>query len=448
MMTTADTVRAMVERTVFDLCGALLRVCRARVAAIRAGVAGGEYEAFRRLRTALSDAIARHRDEEIDEDLRDELVAALSRWKLEEGLRARALVEAIDEHHGRAFGLTFRGVETTLGVGDAVPVARPPWKEILRDQLGSDPDRLTRRYDATAHVRLVPDLQGRGLVVDGRIDDALATFGRDPCVAGAIPNLALRDFEWDSYGDDEDDRRFFAVRPIDGQRQWRRIVALLDLAVRRGVQVLVYPELSFTEALLARFAAHVASAAASPPLVVAGSLHVTEASSVRRNRAHIFVRGRELAHHHKLVPFDLQEGDLTRREDIRGGETLRMFWCTAPWTVMVLICRDGLDTDIVTALEGLQVRMLLAPTLSPKTDTLAAHVERLAVDAQTLSVVANVPAGPRSYLAGTCLPLIVGLPRSSAPHQARLPDALPDKAFLGVARAGRDAAITYHPADD
>lgn len=188
-----------------------------------------------------------------------------------------------------------------------------------------------------------------------------------------------------------DGDRFFDVRP----RQWdeETIVGLLRKAKAAGANLAVLPELSLPtpDALEARIKDEHESL---PPIIVAGSAHLTEeikgAASIRANESRIYLDGQFVAvarKHKAFVTNDLDGKSL--REDLTLGQTTVMVLSGRKTRLAVAICADLQEKLIPSSLVAAGVNLLLAPAMTKKIGSFNGPVCDIASYCQGVAAVAN-----------------------------------------------------------
>jgi hypothetical protein len=71
----------------------------------------------------------------------------------------------------------------------------------------------------------------------------------------------------------------------------------------------------------------------------------------------------------------------------QGEITVHM---TGDWSFVTLVCKDLLELPVVRMLEDLRVRLVLVPACTPKTDIFEQRAAALAINAQSIVVIANM----------------------------------------------------------
>lgn len=220
---------------------------------------------------------------------------------------------------------------------------------------------------------------------------------------------------------------FFDVTPTNWTAEWT-----LDCLRRvSDVEIAVLPELCLPAAD-ALESALAAEPELYPPLVVAGSAHLTEETGgvikeIRANESRIYLRGRLIARHRKIHPFltkylgghelkrKLPEGITPERKTITvlSGEHTRL---------ASVICADLNDDVISSLLHGAHVNLLLVPALTGGVGGFTGAVDELASKCQAISVVVNGSLGPKPEDGnGTRLPFLVigAVPRTEPDEQSQ-----------------------------
>lgn len=403
---TIESLATLGNGTIVDLAHILLRTCRGHRAALEALLDVPSEEAtlkrlVRELRPWFIDELD---DVQLDPDFVGALCARYGTLsgRHPELLVARAFAEALDAELGNRFQECFEAQgEVVLSPGAPFPVMRfDPrlWPDADMPRVNADPDNMSRRLDDLRHLRLFPDDPPP---VEVRLrwysPHKLANVRRRYNLGAAIPNRGVDEFEW-TVAEREGCPRFFGVRPRATTDQEARVLALLQAADVGGLDVLVFPELSIGETMLAQVRHWFGTARRSLRVVVAGSRHLEiggqdGAEPVRRNRASSLIAPDEEAAHDKFVPFVHKDGGIEHREDIHVMPKRLTLHLCQDFAFTVLICKDFLDEEAHQLLVRLQPRLVLVPAFSAKTQGFEANAARLTAAAQSMVVVANVPMG-------------------------------------------------------
>lgn len=388
-----------------ELTACFLRVCRQHAAGLREARAAGLDRSLIGWRQTLAEAlrtVVRATVTALDElgskttlgVLWERLHAALpERPDLARVLVARVCADALDEAVGHQYVACFRQrARWKLAPGDPFPVAAPALRELFGKHLTSHPDVRDLPIDRTHRLALAPDADGVELVLD--LDGELPVPAADATVAVCLPLAApLAELTWD---EDRARGRFFGVRPRDPAALDAAIGEVVAQAVAARAQLVVFPELSVTEAGLGAIAG-AAATLSPPPLVVAGSRHTADGGP-RRNLATLLVGDRRLEQG-KWNPFvagELVEDIVatTARIVVRG--TVDAAGRLA-WSMAVLVCKDFLSLAAHTALTALRPSLIVVPAMSERTAVFEADAIGLTAATQATCVVANqvgpAPAG-------------------------------------------------------
>jgi hypothetical protein len=219
-------------------------------------------------------------------------------------------------------------------------------------------------------------------------------------------------------------RSFFGVRP----RSWNAESVVEQLkAVASEVEIAVLPELSLraVDALEDVLAADPGS---FPPIVIAGSAHLTEsdgsATAVRANESRIYLDGIQVGAHRKIHPFLLKElPGMALPETLREGITRERKALTLlagdRTRLAVAICADVIDSKLPRLLEEAGVNLLLVPALTAGPGSFNGSICGVASQCQGVSVVVNGD-GVALVEEGGELPFMVmaGVPRAAAGEQS------------------------------
>jgi predicted amidohydrolase len=216
---------------------------------------------------------------------------------------------------------------------------------------------------------------------------------------------------------------------------------IVEKATTEGVRVLVFPELCVDKSGAEEVFQYVARFNTPPALVVIGSYHWSD-GAVRRNTCTAFRAGSQRPlEHHKIAPFSFKEKetDLTFREDIQPGDTIRVY-VGADWSVVLLICRDFLDASLRPLVEALRPTLLCIPSYS-QTTPFVDFVGALTATAQTVIVFANGPVPVDRVAAVFGVPRLRKTPGTGAAlaRQDVIPEQLPTLPCLVVYDGHADA---------
>lgn len=308
--------RGMPEPTVpvpaVELATALLKI------SIRDDPGAARAELSKRSRAQRADALAIELATILDREQRDgrvsigimrelltKLEAVSGRGGLRIGTAALVAARAVDVRFGPEFREYFRRTRR-LRRGDPFPVAP-----------GVQPEAMFDRLD---HLAIAPEAV-EGLRIRVVVDDELRLDGA-MTLAAAVTNAVIEpELTWLPY-ERGAERYFYGVGPAD---EWlaiqrTRISRAVELARDAGVDVLVFPELVTTDALLDELID--AKAFAGIPFVVAGSYHEPgPPQQAGRNVTVSLADGERLVNHHKFTLSARRESDgRDRYEDLLAPE--------------------------------------------------------------------------------------------------------------------------------
>ncbi len=181
--------------------------------------------------------------------------------------------------------------------------------------------------------------------------------------------------------------RLFPVGPADEASQQAVLDALIAQTVAGGAPVVVLPELCVTGRMAERLQRWV-ERPDGPSVLVAGSFHHRDHGR-GRNTAVVWVRGvADPLLHDKHSP-----GDRPLPEDIEpdGRPELRVYVADG-WHLVVAICPDLLNPEVVHALAELGANLVLVPAMSGRVLAFAGQAAELVGSCQAVVAVANNPA--------------------------------------------------------
>lgn len=221
-----------------------------------------------------------------------------------------------------------------------------------------------------------------------RFDDSLGVQLRDVLhdashVATVHPNSHI----------DELDTATFPIRPKSPIEHVARCVDGVTDAFAADAAIVALPEYTGPEDVTDRLRELRPS---RPALVVAGSAQ-RKNGSVQSNSALVWV-----ARDNTLVPADkpIEILKRVRYEGHLGVEDLTQVashitvFTGGPWRLVVAICRDLCDDELINALGQLGVNLLVVPACSAKTANLADAASRIGAGAPGIALIAN---GPRHF---------------------------------------------------
>lgn len=381
---------------VVELATDLLQLCRRHLEVLRASLLDPRWTSMRTQVRREAVEIVRDRGQ-LDGDDAWKLgrIVAQRSWGAPDVLVARAVAEGLDAGAGQFFADWFHGLELDLSPNDPFPVAENNVRRWVATSSGS-PGIRTEALDRLPRLRLAPaDL--RGLRVSMRWADAklaelehVERFG-----LGVVANPdVFETFTWERYSIDTRGL-FFHVRPHDPPALDAKIRALVATAERRGVDLLLLPELCLTAEMHAALVA--THAFGRLPFVVAGSHHSPSGVGPGQNEATLFAHGRPIASHRKFRPVIFPDRfddtgatrQVARQEHLRVDESRISVLVTGDWSVAVLICKDVMENAVQDLLRDLAVQLVLVPAMSPKTEDFADLAQQLGRDPQSYTLVAN-----------------------------------------------------------
>ncbi len=391
---------------ILEIARKLLGFCRKHVTYLRYGLRPDEaYKPRLDVRKEACAFFERVDSEELDEEEVGELVELMVRWSARHPapLVAHAVALGLDDAlHARIHGM-FRGRHSfTVQANELIPVLDVPCKGQLKGEQNSDPHNIDIPFDGTRNLQLMPETLEHAVTFSYELDDALAGLGLQSRIGVGLPNGQIKtdsaksELQWERYTRN-DCPLFRNVRPSDEEEQRRRLLDLLDDAVRKRVYLLILPELSVTPGLLDAVQEHLQrfGTRAVPPAIVAGSCHLEDEHARLRNRSLLLLPHARHVLHDKFEPFsfpdrrdDNTEPESYRHEDIHREPTLRIF-VSGQWSWVTLICKDAMPPRTVNLIEALRPRLVVVPAMSPKTQPFDTNARTFATHAQTTTIVAN-----------------------------------------------------------
>lgn len=221
---------------------------------------------------------------------------------------------------------------------------------------------------------------------------------------------------------------------------WQRLQRIIAKAIEMKVDVLVFPELTVSDIEQQKLVDLLGGKSpAAMRMLVAGSAHRFEAPGSnatfheQQNVTRLALRGagfdqmpREVRH----VKFQNYKGSAVDRKtgNFNGMELLfptpkKQVTCYvgAQVSLVVLCCKDFLETQVVKLLDTIQPSHVIVPALSPKMAPFRSNATRLAVGAQSRVIVANgfIPNGTSHPSAGrNGIAALFGVPNGYLAEQA------------------------------
>ncbi|WP_313405236.1 hypothetical protein [Aeromicrobium sp.] len=346
---------------------------------------------------------------------------------------AYALALAVDGLVGETFEPHHRAkLDFEIDPDGAHPLlVRPGVAGIDVHEMNTRPSSHPHRgLEATPHLALGRPVHSRfRFVLDwdafGRLFalDELHEF----VVAVLEPTLTL-----DEYAIVTDDRFYRNLGPRDPRRQARRIARMVEKATQSGASLVVLHEYALTESMWDYLCDQGRDMLSKPVLIIAGVVTETGPGSTCTNEARmLFPRegmGMQAVAHTKLHGAHL--GEL--QEQITTSSEIRIF-ASDRWALAVLLCLDTLDSEVVEALIDIGVNLLVVPTMSAKTKSMANVMARLSTGSQGLAIMANGPVAwgsepdPERFVGGRAEAVFSG-PYRDEPDVLRFPEVKPGPA--------------------
>ena len=380
-----------------ELATELLRVGRKKRAAYyRSRNTPGNVYIFNAMVLRAERLFQQVRGERLALDIRKALIELVQEFSAApEVIRAFALAIGLDLAAGKRLALAFRNRETSLSPNDAIPVSRPPLKEIFGSDLSPHPHHSSDAPDRIHHLTLVPqNLGATQLVLDALNADQscpLISFQHQVLATG-VPNRSEDEFQMEVH--EENGTSFLVLyAPSDAERQRDLLLGILRRAAAEGVTILVLPELCIDAETLEVVVEEFRRSPGSLNLLVIGSHHVREPGGALRNECVAVLRGsRRLLRHRKFSPYiwrDREKGEI--REGIAAGPRSLTIFLSDHWSFTLLVCKDLLDPKVRHLLEDAGVSLVLVPALTPKIGQFETYTAALAHANQAIVVVANSP---------------------------------------------------------
>lgn len=240
---------------------------------------------------------------------------------------------------------------------------------------------------------------------------------RLPLIAGVFPVHGLEQFEINQI----EPEWFFGVRP----KEWDPEAVLELLAsLPEDVQIAVLPELTLPEADALEKALE-RNPRCYPPLVVAGSAHVSDpGDGTRSNESRVYLDGRCVLQHRKIHPFAASHlndktYDPPLPEGINNGEAEIRVLAGSRTHLAIVICADLNDEVIPLLLEDAGVNLLLVPALTTDLGSFNGAATGLASRRQGVTAVVNA-----GFDESDSFCFFVGVPRP-APREQSETEAAP-----------------------
>ena len=394
---------------VVDLLVVLLKICRRHAREVVAGAQGQQTKRQIRQESAKlgESSAATFTSIGLSSTTRDFAKAALGNAK-HLPVTARALALAIDEAvrklDPKAYVKLCAKWQSPRELKEDHPYPTPSFN--LPAMYGDVAfSRLPRRTAATAFDRvgglaLWPSSSRQPLRViydtdaGAYLDSALARGG-PVSIFAVFPNSDFakefgpkdpKDFAIDP--DDQTKGRFFGMGPKDTAAQEKIFEKTLHQAGVLDVDIMVAPECSSTTGTVQLIKEALNKVGGGPRVVIAGGLHMETTTGERRNRmSTIYASPNPPVFEHDKI------GEYSHRgweEDIDRSDELRIH-AGMNWSMITLICADLLDDAVVDAVADLCPRLVLVPSMSPKTGDFEMSMGAVIRKSQALCVVVNGP---------------------------------------------------------
>jgi hypothetical protein len=331
---------------------------------------------------------------DLQEHHRAALIALAAGSHVTEADCAHAIANALCNVASATFAPAWRDELRAASAGPVVlprgaffPVACSPWK---RGGLApsSLPERLSRTGTGEMPTIRVHDGSFR-VTVDVSLERWLENISeRLTGAAAAHPNV-----HWGEISMPAKNGFVFPVAPVDTDAQLTRIKTLIEQAQAANMPVVVLPELSVTEDLIARLATTVEDFDGEQ-LVIAGSYHAKVGGKPENVAVGLIAGTQKRMIQVKNRPFTRgrRRGEPPMKEAIHEREPIELTIYPADlYRYAIGICLDVLDRGMQAVYARMGVNVLLVPALSEKTDPFRKAVSVLVAGAQTLTVVVNGP---------------------------------------------------------
>jgi predicted amidohydrolase len=394
---------------ILEIAQKLLRYCREHERVLRYLHPSEYWQPRERIRKKASTLFRRADAEELDEAEVWELLELLEQCSRQHPppLVAHAVVLGLDDAlHSRLHDM-FRGRRSfDAGPNDLIPVLDVPCRGALAGELNSDPHNIDVPFDGTRYLQLMPDELEHVVTFSYELDDALARLDLHSPIGVGLPNgritTDVRESElcWERYTRN-DCPLFRNVRATDEQEQRRRLLDLVDQAVRNGLYLMILPELAVTPDLLDTLQEALQvhqrrlPAGTTLPAIVAGSCHMKDDKARLRNRSWLLLPHEKYILHDKFETFffpdrrdDNTEPEARRFEDIYREPAVRIF-VSGSWSWLTLICKDAMPSRILNLITTLRPKLVVVPAMSPKTQVFDTNARSFATHVQTTTIVAN-----------------------------------------------------------
>lgn len=420
-------LRGEPDANAVEVVGRLLNVGRARLEELRARWADRRFasaatQATRDVERALRARTSLRLDALALATIADVFEAAAGNVGI--GLSARAVAAGVDAALGPRFGAYFDADdERRLAPGDPFPIhAAPTLTLVGKGDSPGNPDNLTPPLLRTQHLGILGDTKGIPVYlrsVGARLRPPRSTS----TVATIATNGRVAEFAFDVY---DHERRsvdrdadwsggrgyFYNVRPgafgADDEarrtaieEQKKRIEGGLRRAAHARCEIVVLPECSATDEIHAWVMQ--LDVVHEIPLLVLGSRHVATESGLGpgRNESTVLLRGRDVARVSKFADFNCRLPEVATGiafyEDLDRVPAIHLL-VGASASVIVVICKDAFNADVVEVVRTLSPTFLLVPTMSEELKHFESVAEQLALHPQVITVAANV--GPVASLVG------------------------------------------------
>ncbi|HEU5150540.1 MAG TPA: hypothetical protein VFU19_08590 [Iamia sp.] len=306
-------------------------------------------------------------------------------------VRAAAVARAVDDLYGHLLVRPWQRAVVEAGgrvtPGDLVVTPDDGHLEVVYGGASRavGPGRSGDHPARTARARIYTPAPGvPPIVFDGALEGQLEdVLGRPRPLVTAHPNGSWEELALTP----------FPAGPRRPTEHRDTTVGLVEAAIGREAAIVALPELTGTLPVVDALRQ---LRPPEPTLIVAGSAHL-RLGSRRANAAHVWVaRERWVVPAPrplrvlKRVPY---AGSMGAEPLTQVADHVRVL-TSGPWRLVVGICRDTLDADILAALIQLGVNLVVVPASSAKTANLGAAAAGVATGAPGIGLVAN---GPRRF---------------------------------------------------
>jgi hypothetical protein len=255
------------------------------------------------------------------------------------------------------------------------------------------------RSDGERRLRVIYDT-----VAGAYLDSAL---GEAVDILAVSPNGSMQEFDFSSKYMTADG--FFGIRLCKPRRQDAIVENALKKAGELEADIVVTPEMSSTTGTVKKVITALAGVGNSRPrIVVAGGTHMFVGKK-RRNRLSTIYTDLDpyVVNHDKIGEYKYPLGGGKEWDEAIDRSNEVRIHAGVNWSMIPLICADFLEKAVLHAVAKLCPRLVVVPSMSPKTSDFEFSMAQVIQSCQALVAVVN---GPHDWKPDQVPVLVVGMP--------------------------------------